>query len=170
MKRRWWIIILNVFVVLSIFYLMIGRSLQSHEPPDLLSFSFTIFAGYLFFLLMPVELIFIYFANAGQINLFLQVALTVSIAMTSQSIDYLIGHSASQSFIKKLISPKRFVRANTFLIRYGHFIIFIFNVLPLSSPILCLSAEMLGFPYRKVLIFSTTGLLIKYSIIALFFL
>jgi membrane protein DedA with SNARE-associated domain len=149
---------------------MFGRSLQSHQPPDLISYSFTIFAGYLFFILMPVELIFIYFANEGQLNLVLQIVLTVSIAMTSQSIDYLIGHSASQSFIKKFISPKRYEKASSFLAKYGHMILFIFNVLPLSSPILSLSAGMLGFPYRKVFIYSITGLLIKYSVISLFFL
>jgi membrane protein DedA with SNARE-associated domain len=167
-NKRWLIILLNIIVVLIIFYLLIGESINSREPPDTISFAFIVFAGYLFFIIMPVEVAFIYFAETGDMNIGLLIAMTVTLAMISQSLDYTVGHHASASTIQKLVSPGRFAKAKSFLQRYGKIIIFLFNTLPLSSPILSLAAGVLNYPFRNVFFISASGLVIKYSVIAIF--
>jgi membrane protein DedA with SNARE-associated domain len=167
-RKKKILLLVNVLVMLIVFYLMIGRNLITKEPPDLTSFAFTAFAGYLFFLLIPVEVMFIYFASAQSPNLVMLVSMTVILAMSAQSIDYSIGRLASNRLLRKLIGHGRYKKFKRFLNKHGYLILFLFNVLPLSSPILILMTGMFHYPFRKVFTYSAAGLLIKYSAIAIF--
>jgi membrane protein DedA with SNARE-associated domain len=167
-KKKAILITLNIIILLMVTYLLFMRNFHTEQPPNLISFVFTVFAGYLFFLLMPIELIFIYFVGQHHHHPAALVTITVMVAMISQTLDFLIGRFAGEKLIIDIINPRHYDRAKHFLIKFGALTIFLFNLFPLSSPLLSLISGILQYPYRLVFIYSSMGLLLKYGIIAYF--
>lgn len=161
------VIIITVLAAIIIFSMTLGRDFVEGRNQSIESFALLHFSGYLFFLLMPVEMSFIYCA-LNQPNIFLIIAIAMATAMVAQLIDYLIGYSLSSKFINTYFNQKKNERAIGYIKSYGSITIFIFNLLPLSSPIIALAAGMIKYPFKKVFFFSTAGLLIKYIVIGLF--
>ncbi len=160
------VVILTSLTALLILSLTLGQDLVQGRSQSLESFALLHFAGYLFFLLMPVELSFIYCATSyAHVTILVFVALGT--ALTAQTLDYWIGHTISTQVITKYFGEQKSERAIKHIRRYGNLTIFIFNLLPLSSPIICLASGMIKYPYRKVILYSAAGLLIKYSVIGL---
>jgi len=154
---------------ITIASLTIGRDIYYNTPSEgLLSFAIVNFAGYLFFLFMPVEIAFIYYLK-GDINLWLLNAVALATAIASQIIDYLIGYSLSSKIIDRLIGRRRYEKAEDKIRKYGNIIIFLFNVTPLSSPVISLAAGMLKHRKKDALIFSLSGLIVKYLLLTLIF-
>jgi membrane protein DedA with SNARE-associated domain len=168
LTRRPFLLTFNILLIIAAAYFLIGYKMLTDEPPDLLSYSFTVFAGYLFFILMPVELIFLYFAHTQDHSYFLLVPLTLGLGMGAQTVDYLIGKLTKKELIKRLISPRRYKKAEAFLVRYGNRAIFIFSVFPLSSPVLFLAAGMFHHRFGMIFFYGLLGLFIKYTAIFLF--
>ena len=76
----------------------LGRQIYAGQTPGLVSFGLIHFAGYLFFLLMPVEaLIPVYQAEGHEPALL--VAIAVGTALVAQAIDYGIGRAFSARVI-----------------------------------------------------------------------
>lgn len=134
----------------------------------LLSFAIVNFSGYLFFLFMPVELAFIYYL-AGDINIWALNAVALGTALFSQTIDYLIGYSLSTRIIDRLIGRRRYEKAGDKIRKYGNVVIFLFNVTPLSSPVISLAAGILKHRVKDAVIFTFAGILLKYIILTLIF-
>ncbi|MDD4878040.1 MAG: VTT domain-containing protein [Candidatus Nanoarchaeia archaeon] len=134
--------------------------------PSIISFVIVHFLGYLFFILSPVELLFMYFVGIGT-NIPLLIFLALVTAIAAQSIDYLIGYFVSDKILISLIGEKRYKKTKRKIDKYNELIIFLFNLSPLSSPIAVLIAGMLGYKLKKVLAYSFMGLLLKYCAIAL---
>jgi len=154
---------------ITIASLTIGRDIYYNTPSEgLLSFAIVNFAGYLFFLFMPVEIAFIYYLK-GDINVWLLNAVALATAIASQIIDYLIGYSLSSKIIDRLIGRRRYEKAEDKIRKYGNIIIFLFNVTPLSSPVISLAAGMLKHRKKDALIFSLSGLIVKYLLLTLIF-
>jgi membrane protein DedA with SNARE-associated domain len=154
---------------ITIASLTIGRDIYYNTPSEgLLSFAIVNFSGYLFFLFMPVEIAFIYYLK-GDINLWLLNAVALVTALASQIIDYLIGYSLSSKIIDRLIGRRRYEKAEDKIRNYGNIVIFLFNVTPLSSPVISLAAGMLKHRKRDALIFSLSGLVVKYLLLTLIF-
>ncbi len=150
-----------LLVAIAIISLTIGRTILSDRQPGLSGFSVVHFAGYLFFLLMPVEaLVPIYLAEGHSGALLVGIALVTAIA--AQTIDYGIGHAVSGEVIDNLIGTKRYERAKGAIHRYGHWAVLFFNLLPLSSPNLLLVAGVTQYSFRKTMMFSFIGLSCKY--------
>ena len=149
--------------------LTIGRDIYyGSRDQGLLSFAIVNFSGYLFFLFMPVEIAFVYYL-AGEVNLWALNAVAIGTAIASESIDYLIGLYFSKDVISRLIGTRRFVKAESRIRKYGNIVIFIFNVTPLSSPVISLAAGMIRHRVKDALIFTISGLIIKYLILTLIF-
>lgn len=146
----------------------IGKNIVYAENPGLYSFSLVNFAGYLFFLLMPVEALVPFYLAEGHAGLTI-IILAVSTALLAQVIDYTIGNLASTKIINDLIGKKRYLRTEDKIKKYGFLTVFVFNLLPLSSPIVVLVAGMLRLRLRKVLFYSFLGLTIKYIAIVYLF-
>jgi len=161
--------ITTIIVAMLIFSLTFGKDFVNGKDLSLKTFALLHFSGYLFFLLMPVEVAYSYCISNGY-NIYLLVGIALSTALVAQTIDYFIGYSVSSKFISKFVNPRKHARAIRNINKYGGLTIFLFNVLPLSSPIICLASGVIKFPYRKVLGFSVLGLLIKYFILAWIFL
>ena len=149
-----------------IFSLTLGRDLVEGRNQSLFSFALLHFSGYLFFLLMPVELAFTYCMIKGY-NLILLVGIAYITAIAAQLIDYFLGYSVSRKVLETFFNPGKHIKAIRYINKYGGLTIFIFNVFPLSSPIICLASGMIKFPLKKVILFSSLGLLIKYTVIGL---
>jgi len=128
----------------------------------------TLFGG-LFFLSVPLEVLFIKFLNAGHpiIILFLFYFIGLIVSFTA---NYYIGYKLS-SLSKRLISPKKFYKAKGLLNRYGAWAVFGFNALPV--PATQMFIVVLGvFRYNKTrfYVFFLLGQLVKYIAITLFIL
>ncbi len=160
---------LLVITAITIASLTIGRDIYyGSAEGGLLSFAIVNFSGYLFFLFMPVELAFIYYLGKD-INIFLLYVVAAGTALISQAIDYLIGHLFSTKIIDRLIGRSRYEKAEDRLRRYGNIAIFLFNVTPLSSPVISLAAGMLNLKKKDAFALTFAGLIIKYLILTLIF-
>ena len=152
----------------SLLSFTIGRSMVIGESPSLPWFSLIHFLGYLFFILSTVELLFVHMSLAGQDMLSL-IVIAVSTAMIAQIIDYFIGYAVSDRIIIALIGEKRYRKSLGGIKAYGNPALFLFNLLPLSSPLLILVAGMLRYGHKKVILYSLPGLSMKYIFLALMF-
>lgn len=92
------------------------------------------FTGGLFFLFLPVDLIFLNFLRSG-VDPFLLSGVYLLALIMAHSLNYLIGARLS-SLSKKLIPPKKFYTMKGLLNHYGPVVIFVVNALPLPSPML----------------------------------
>ena len=157
-------LLVGIYLVSSI----IGSSILKGTQPTISSFIFIHFSGYLFFILSPVELFFLYLISLDY-NPFLLIFLAVITAMLAQLIDYIIGYFLSDRFIVDVLGEKKYEKSKKRIEKYGNLTIFLFNLLPLSSPIIALVAGMLRYKLKKVLLYSFAGLFFKYIIISLIF-
>lgn len=165
------IVIASLLIVaaITIASLTIGRDIYyGSRDEGLLSFAIVNASGYLFFLFMPVEVAFVYYLQ-GEINVFALNAVAMGTALFSQAIDYLIGFSFSNKFIDRLIGRRRYEKAEANITRYGNLTIFVFNALPLSSPVISLAAGMMRHRIRDTAICTLAGLLVKYLAMTLIF-
>jgi len=109
--KRLIVIVFLIIVMIVIASLTIGKDIYENREQSILSFAIVNFFGYLFFfLLMPMELAFIYYLRTGYDPLILNLV-AVATAMTSQIIDYLIGYFFSTGIIDRLIGRKRYEKA-----------------------------------------------------------
>jgi membrane protein DedA with SNARE-associated domain len=161
--------ILLVCTAIAIASLTVGRDIYNDTRDDgLLSFAIVNACGYLFFLFMPVEVAFVYYLQ-GDINIIALNAIAIGTALFSQSIDYLIGFSVSNKIIDRFIGRNRYEKAETNIRKYGNLTIFVFNALPLSSPVISLAAGMTRHRIADTIICTVLGLLVKYAAITLIF-
>jgi len=147
----------------------IGRDIYyGSRDEGLLSFAIVNAAGYLFFLFMPVEIAFIYYLQ-GDINIIALNAVALGTALFSQAIDYSFGVLLSDKIIDTFIGRHRYEKAEDRLRKYGNIAIFVFNALPLSSPVISLAAGLLRHRIRDAVIFTVAGLVFKYLLLTLIF-
>ena len=163
-RRRVLIAGFFVLVTATIISGTVGRDIYSGRTPTLGSFIGVHFAGYLFFIVMPVELLVPWYLAEGHPGGML-LLLSVVTALAAQSIDYGIGRLASESIIHDLIGEKRLAKFRDRVDRYGGWVILFFNMTPLSSPAVLAAAGVLRYSLPRALVISAIGLGIKYSAI-----
>lgn len=168
--RQLVIVVLLVAITTAIASLTIGRDIYNgFAGHGVLSFAIVSLAGYLFFLFfVPVEIAYIYYLNTGENFLLLYLVVLIT-ALISQSINYLIGYSVSAKIIDQLIGRRRYLKAEQEIRKYGNIAIFVFNFLPLPSPVISLAAGMLKHRIKDAFIYSFLGLALKYAILTLIF-
>lgn len=167
-KQGYKLIIIISIIAMLVSSLTIGRQIFLGRELDIVSFSVIHFAGYLFFLLMPVEILFTYYL-IEDVNIIVLLILALVTAIVAQIIDYLIGYLVSNKVIHNLIGEKKYNRSRKYIDKYGNLAVFVFNFLPLSSSVLSLVAGMLRFKFRNFVIYSLMGLSLKYFVIVLLF-
>lgn len=169
MKNRYalisWIISI---LLLSVFSLLAGTQIFLGKEPSLAYFSAMHFSGYLFFLFIPVGLIFAYYLLQGE-SAILLIAIALATAIAGLIVDYIIGYIISWHFIHKMLGEKKYAKASKYLDNYGNLAIFAFNFLPLYSSMLALVAGMMRYRLRNLIVYSFLGLIMKYAAILLFF-
>lgn len=166
---RWSVSVLLVIAAATIASLTIGRDIYyGAGEHGLLSFGIINFSGYLFFLFMPVEIAFIYYLS-GDVSVVTLNVIAICTALLAQSIDYLIGFLLSEKIIDRFIGKRRYEKAESKIRKYGNIAIFVFNALPLSSPVITLAAGMLKHRIKDAVIYTVAGLLFKYTMLTLLF-
>lgn len=167
--KRLAIIFFLLILMITIASLTIGRDIYESNEKSMVSFAIVNFFGYLFFfLLMPMELAFIYYLRTGYDPLILNMV-AVSTAMASQVIDYMIGYFFSTGIIDKFIGRKRYEKAEDEIRKYGKLTLFFSNLLPLSSPVISLAAGMLKYRIKDTLFYSFAGMVCRYLLLTLLF-
>lgn len=165
--KKFYFILLASVIAICLVSFTVGRELYADKSESLFSFGLIHFSGYLFFLLMPVELAFIYYLPYYSETLLISTALGT--AVIAQCIDYFIGKLIRPHRIFEIMGRKRMVKAERQIQRFGLLTIFVFNLFPLSSPVIALAAGMIKYDFKRFIFVSTCGLLIKYTVIALCF-
>ncbi len=158
---------LMIIAIILIVSSTLGREIMSGRQPGLWSFSIIHFAGYLFFLLMPVEVLVPFYQDEGHAALVL-VGLSVATAVGAQIIDYGIGRLLSERVLNT-IGRKKFDKFKGKIDKHGGWAIFTFSLLPLSSPNVLLVAGMVRFNAVSALTISMAGLAAKYIAIVYLF-
>jgi membrane protein DedA with SNARE-associated domain len=168
-RRRTRIILILITSCIAILIVSstLGRELYEGRGQSLASFGLVHFSGYLFFLLMPVELAYIYYLSFFSEWEIITVALTTATA--AQIIDYYIGLSMSTTIVNNLVGEKRILKAEKHILKYGSLTIFIFNLFPLSSSVISVAAGMLKFRFKVFIIYSSAGLIVKYVVLTWIF-
>ncbi len=151
-------------IVIVIVSVTVGRDLQAGRQPELISFGIIHFAGYLFFLLMPVEALVPFYQLEGHAGLVL-ILVAVVTAIGAQIIDYAIGRAVREETVRRVIGNRKYGKAQDLMGRYGSSAIFVFNLFPLSSPNVLLVAGLLRFGWQRTLGWSALGLMFKYGMI-----
>jgi membrane protein YqaA with SNARE-associated domain len=168
LKSRTFYLVVTSILLVAILSLTIGRDVYLGRPSNnIYSFAILHFAGYLFFLIMPVEAAFYYFMTFYDDDAVL-VAVAISTALAAQLIDYYCGYAVSKQIIKQMVNRERYERVMKLIKRYGNLVILLFNLFPLSSPLLILAAGMIKYPLLPVVFYSLAGLLLKYLIMLWF--
>lgn len=160
-------VLLAVSVILFL-SITIGQQITAARQPGLLSFAIINFIAYLFFIMMPVEALVPYYLSQGHNggSIFL---VGLGTALLAQLLDYSVGYLSSKEVIHHFIGQRRYEKAEQRIRNYGGVAVFLFNVLPLPSPLMSLAAGMVRFSLRRTLLHSFMGLAIKYiGIIAVY--
>ncbi len=160
-RRRILLSILMLIVCVAIVSTTLGREVFAGRQPGLTSFTIVHFAGYLFFLLMPVEALLPYYMAEGHRGGVL-VVLAVTTALLAQVIDYSIGRMLAERVARNVVGEKRYARFSGWVERWGSAAIFVFNLFPLSSPNMLLVAGMTRFSVVRTFAYSGLGLILKY--------
>lgn len=158
----------TVLVAVVLVSSTVGRAIYADRAPGLGSFVTVHFAGYLFFLLMPVEALVPYYQTEGYPGGVL-VLLAVLTALAAQAIDYGIGHVVGTGILEDLLGRKRYAKFSGLIARWGSWAILAFNLFPLSSPNMLLVAGMSRFGAGRALAWSAVGLIAKYITIVYLF-
>jgi len=161
-----WIITVAIGIVLI--SIPLEHTIFGDQPLNIYYFTIVHFAGYLFFLLLPVETLVPIYLSAG-FNPVLIFFISIVTATIAQIIDYSVGYSVSEAVINKMVGAWRYRRFEKLIGKYGSITIFVFNLFPLSSSVISLIAGTLRFNFKKTVFFSILGLSIKYLIIILSF-
>tara|TARA_Y100000310_G_C20586332_1_gene765590 strand:+ start:161 stop:805 length:645 start_codon:yes stop_codon:yes gene_type:complete len=157
--------ILFFIIVVSIF---LSDSISTGTTPSLFSFGVIHFLGYLFFILMPVEGLVPYYMSLEHSFLWIWV-IAISTAVVAQLIDYLVGYFLPARLNENLLGTKRYEKFRKIFHEHGGWIIFVFNLFPLSSSVLNFIAGMERYKFSKMLRYNVLGLGLKYFVIILFF-
>lgn len=167
--KRLVVIILLIGLTTAVASLTIGKDIYENNDQGIVSFAIINFFGYLFFfLLMPVELAFIFYLRSGYDPLILNLV-AVSTAFASESIDYLIGYFFSAGIINRLIGRSKYEKAEDEIRKYGNWALLVTNILPLSSPVISLAAGMLKCRIREAVIYSFAGIVLRYVLLTIIF-
>lgn len=165
---RWFIVVGGAVAGVSVLSVILRHAMTTGEDTTLWTFSLVHFAGYLFFIISPVELLFAHMLT-DEPDTALLILLALGTAIAAQLFDYGIGYAFSRTVIDNVIGERKYRRYLRRIERYGGITILAFCLLPLSSPIVVLVAGMIRFPLRWMVVLSLAGLSLKYLFIAWLF-
>jgi membrane protein YqaA with SNARE-associated domain len=154
---------LIVFKILNTVIDHVFSHIDSASPVGMV---YTTLLGGLFFVAVPLEVLFIKFLKSGPpiytIFLFYFLGLIVSF-----TINYYIGLKLS-GLSRRIISPKKFYKVKGILNRHGSWGIFAINALPLPSQMLSVILGVFRYNKTRFYIFFILGQLVKHLAITVF--
>jgi len=152
------------------FFVNAVNAIINHVKSTITSFSilgalYTTMFGGLFFLPIPMEILFFAFLRAGLFPPLL-IGIYVLGMIISFTVNYIVGSRLSE-ISKKIITPKRFYKIKVTLNKYGIWAIFAFNALPLPAQPLAAIIGVFKYSKAKFYLAFILGQTIKFSVFAL---
>ncbi|MDO8467485.1 MAG: VTT domain-containing protein [Nanoarchaeota archaeon] len=126
------------------------------------------FIGGIFFVPSADELIFYYGLIEGNPPILSFLAALIGFLL-AQILNYFIGLKTS-SFILNIVSKKKVYKTRRFVNKYGAYGIFIFNVLPLPSPLLTFALGLAKYNFKRLFLITILAKSIEYGILIAIFL
>src|SRR5210317_439217 len=108
------ILICSLIAVLIVSFTL-GREWYTGRNQSLVSFALIHFSGYLFFLLMPVEMAYLYYLPFFSDIEMLSIAMGTAVA--AEIIDYFIGLSVSTPIVNNLVGEKKILKAEKYILK-----------------------------------------------------
>ena len=121
--------------------------------------------GGLFFVLMPIELLFYGSVVKGS-NPWLAIFMIISGLLLSQLINYFLGSRLNPVFIN-LVSKRKVYQVRRFINKYGGYGVFLSNLTPLPSELLTFALGIAKYNIYRLFIFTFIANLIKYVLITI---
>jgi len=119
--------------------------------------------GGLFFIVLPVELLYVNFLRNGIPSLQL-IGIYIFGVTVSYTINYYLGRYLAK-VVKFVIGYDKFYKTKGIINRYGNLAIFIFNALPLPSQQLTTILGVFNYNKTKFYTFTILGQIVKYILI-----
>ncbi|MFT4343970.1 MAG: hypothetical protein ACMXYE_04455 [Candidatus Woesearchaeota archaeon] len=135
---------------------------------SLLGAFYTTLVGGLFFLTMPMEILYANFLLKGHLWI-LVLTLYILGMIFSYTLNYYIGFKLSR-FAKSIITPKKFYPLKGLLNKYGPIAIFFVNALPLPSQPLSVILGVFNYNKVRFYILFIAGQVVKFGFLTWFIL
>lgn len=152
------------FFLINIINSIINHILFQIKNTTMLGVLYGSMFGGLFFVIMPIEIVFISFILSGYNPVFLVIIYVLGLFI-SYNINYYIGMKL-RSVSQKIISYKKFYKIKGIVNKYGSYSIFVFNALPLPSQPLSAILGVFRYNIYKFYIFFIAGQIVKYTVIS----
>lgn len=127
---------------------------------SLLGAFYASFFGGLFFVPIPMEVLYVAFLRVGH-NVFGLTFIYMIGIIASYGVNYIIGYRL-RGISKKLVGAKSFYKTKVALNKYGPLGIFIFNATPLPSQPLCVVLGVFNYNRKKFWVYTLAGELVKF--------
>lgn len=128
---------------------------------------YTNFIGGLFFIPTPDEILFYYWIGKGSPVVYL-IFLAILGYSLAQVINYYLGLKLSP-FILHFVSKDKVYNTRRFVNKYGAYGIFLFNFLPLPSPLLTFALGIAKYNFSRLFFITLIGKTCKFLVIALIY-
>lgn len=132
----------------------------------LLGLFYASFFGSLFFIMIPVELLFGYYLLEGY-SPFLVAVFVITATTIGMIINYGIGRLIGKGLLK-LILKQKFTVASKRIEKYGSLVVFFGNVIIFPMEAVAVVLGAVKFPFKKYLILTFFGRVIKFWILIYF--
>lgn len=152
--------ILDFFKSIPILWSIIGPVVSEVQKGSLLGLFYLVFFGSLFFISIPAEFSILYYLSLGH-NPVWVILITILGNLLGHIVDYFFGRLFGESLIRFFIKSK-FDGLKGIFEKIGGGIIVVGNILPFGSEIIVLVVGSIKYNFKKFLIYSVTGMAIKY--------
>ena len=161
----YWDEFVNIMIRFPIFEQLYLIGVSEIERKSIIGLSIITFSGALFFIGYPAEVLYIAYVRAGYSMIYVAFVMTI-FTMLSQVINYGFGYFIEKKVLKEYVKhrEKEFMRN---LKKYDMIFILIINTLPLPADILSVLLGMIKYPFKKAMLYSLAGKLLKFFFIAI---
>lgn len=158
--------VMGVLLFIIVLSFTVGKSIILGKAPGLESFALIHFLGYLFFIVMPVEILVPYYRAVGYSGWLIWL-FAMGTALLAQLIDYGMGYFLPARLNERLLGGKVYEKFRGLVLKYGNYVVLFFNLFPLSSPIINFIAGMERYDFKQLFKYNFLGLGVKYAFIIL---
>jgi membrane protein YqaA with SNARE-associated domain len=132
---------------------------------SVLGLSLITFVGSLFFIGFPGELLFLGYVRAGYSVYYISLIM-LFFGLVAQAINYSFGFFLERKLLEQYVKEnKREFKKS--LKKYDSMFIILINLLPLPADILTVILGMVKYDFKKAMLFSTIGKILKYFFLGL---
>lgn len=144
---------------------VVGHITAHISSSSILGILYTSLIGGLFFIFLPMEVLFAKFMGSGYPMITIFVVYLGGLTV-SYTLNYFIGSNLA-NLSKKIITPRKFYAVKGKINQYGGATIFIFNALPFPSQILAVILGVFKYNKTRFYVYFLLGQIVKCSAIAL---